>query len=134
MHSTIGRSNSIHALLKGIAPPLYGTRWLFAQAILSSLGGSRAAFRGVFIVYGAFCSLWIPLSLWVIPVKALQLGQVWCCVNDSACYAFELQFSKNCAASHTLSAGVSCQLSVLKASLLSMKEPHGGALKGRAAC
>ena len=47
------------------------------QAILSSLGGSRAAFRGVFIVYGAYCSLWIPLSLWVIPKKSLQLGQVW---------------------------------------------------------
>ncbi len=46
------------------------------QAIVSSLGGSRAAFRGVFIVYGAYCSLWIPLSLWVIPKKSLQLGQV----------------------------------------------------------
>jgi len=54
------------------------------QAIVSSLGGSRAAFRGVFIVYGAYCSLWIPLSLWVIPKKSLQLGQVWRCTGAQA--------------------------------------------------
>ena len=57
---------------------------LCMQAIVSSLGGSRAAFRGVFIVYGAYCSLWIPLSLWVIPKKSLQLGQVWRCTNPQA--------------------------------------------------
>ena len=45
------------------------------QAVLAALGGGRAAYRGVMLCYAGFCALWLPLS-WVIPSKALKLGQV----------------------------------------------------------
>lgn len=44
--------------------------------ILAALGGSRDAYRNMLLVYAGFCALWIPLSCWVIPPRALRLGQV----------------------------------------------------------
>ena len=44
--------------------------------MLAALGGGRDAYRGMLLVYAGFCALWVPLSMWVFPRRALRLGQV----------------------------------------------------------
>ena len=47
-----------------------------SQLVLAALGGGRDAYRGMLLVYAAFCALWVPLGIWVFPRRALRLGQV----------------------------------------------------------
>ena len=46
------------------------------QLVLAALGGGQDAYRGMLLVYAGLCALWVPLSIWVFPRRALRLGQI----------------------------------------------------------